>query len=326
MFDYDEVLGILQDFKKMRPKKRKKVIKALFFDHEFIEWLFKPKKVPNLNTLVTDIYAEFTKPIAMEAMVDAIKEEGYHEFTRSHATFLFTVANIAIQGNNESLDEISDKKKRGTLSSREIRDRVDRIDDANDIIADLLKVTKKIIKRDANKLARESRLPKYVCMTALHSVPEPEYIDRYKIGYYLNPLLNSIYSDVEANGGFERNVRWEPFFRALFGKENVVEAATFILLEGVHRVDKYKNSDDVRECWDSLTTFALRELNDSPQRIRQQMIELYIKRIDKMFANRSFDLRVDLLDLSEKMFPELVETVGKYADKIVGIISRGQKK
>lgn len=326
MFDYDSALYLLQDFDRMRPKKRKKIIKSLFYDDDFIKWLFQPKKVPNLNSLVTDMYVEFTKPVVMEAMIDAVKEEGYHEFTRSHATFMFSVANIAIQGNNETLDEISSKKKNGTLSPREIRERIERVDDSNDVVADLLKIAKKIIKRDATRLSKETRLPMYVCITALHSVPESKYVDRYKIGFYLNNLLNSIYSDVEANGDFQKHVRWRAFFREIFGEENVVEAATFILLEGVHRVDKYQNSDDVRECWDSLTTFALRDLNDAPSQIRQHMIELYIKRIDKMFANRSFDLRVNLLDLSKRLFPELSETVDKYADKISEILHRNISK
>jgi hypothetical protein len=104
-----------------------------------------------------------------------------------------------------------------------------------------------------------------------------------------------------------------------------VDVATFVLLEGVHRIDKYRNSEDVRECWDSLTTFALKELNDSPEQVRQQMIELYIKRIDRMFSNKAFDLRVNLTDLDEDSFPKLVKTVDKYADKIVSILSRGSK-
>lgn len=323
MFDYEEVLDILQDFKRMRPKKRRKVIKALFFDDDFIKWLFQPEKVANLNTIVTDMYAEFTKPIVMEAMVGAVREEGPYEFTRSHATFMFSVANIAIQGSNEMVEEISKKKKAGSLSSREIRERLDRVDQTNDVVSDLLKASRKIIKRDASKLSRETRLPKYVCITALHSVPEPIYVDRFKIGFYLNNLLNSIYSDVEANGDFENHVRWRQFFKNVFGEDNVVEAATFILLEGVHRVERYQNSDDVRTCWDSLTSFALRELNDAPKQLRQQMIELYVKRIDKMFANRSFDLRVNLLDLSKRLFPELADTVDKYAEKIEQIINRG---
>lgn len=322
MFDYDKTLSILQDFKHISSKKQKKLIKGLLYDDTFIEWLFQPKQVPNLKETVSAMYAQFTKPMVMEAIVEAIKDEGYHEFTRSHATFLFSVANIAIQGNNEMLEDINQKKKNDEISGKEARRLSDKIEESNEIIASLLKVAKKIIKRDATALARESHLPKYICMTALHSIPEPKYIDKYKIGFYLNNLFNSIYSEVEENGEFEEGVRWRAFFKDIFGKDNVVEAATFVLLEGVHRIDKYKNSKDVKMCWDSLTSFALKELNDAPQQLRQQMIELYIKRIDKMFANKSFDLRVDLTDISERAFPNLVETIEKYTDKITNILSK----
>ena len=80
----------------------------------------------------------------------------------------------------------------------------------------------------------------------------------------------------------------------------------------------------MRECWDSLTTFALKELNDAPDQIRNQMIELYIKRIDKMFSSKSYDLRVNLLKIDDFSFPKLVDTIDKYADKITAIVSRGK--
>ena len=320
MFDYDDTLEVLQDFKKINPKKRRKVIESLFFDDTFIEWLFQPKKVPNLNELVSAMYEEFTKPVCMQAMIDCVKSEGYHEFTRSHATFMFSVANIAIQANNELLEETTRQRKNGDISTSEAKRVANRVDDINETIAKLLKVSRKIIKRDASILARESRLPKYICMTALTSVPEPQYVDRYKIGFYLNNLFNTIYSEVEQNGEFSSRVKWHVFFKEIFGKDNVVEAATFVLLEGVHRIDKYRNSDDVKACWDSLTGFALKELNDAPVTLRNQMIELYIKRISKMFTNKSYDLRVNLLDISEDLFPKLVDTVSKYSDKIMDIL------
>ena len=322
MFDYDKTLDKLKDFKHISPKKRRKVIKNLFYNEDFISWLFQPEKVPNLTEMVSDMYAEFTKPVCMKAMIDAVKEEGYYEFTRSHATFMYSVANIAIQGNNEMLNEIAKEKKEGNISRSEANRVADRIDDANEIIASLLKVSKKIIKRDAIRLSRSCRLPRYITIAALTSVPEPKYVDRFKIGFYLNNLFNTIYSDVEANGEFERGVKWRVFFKEVFGSDNVVEAATFVLLEGVHRIDRYKNSEDVKECWDTLTSFALKELNDAPNQIRQQMIELYIKRIDKMFKNRSFDLRVDLTELNKNKFPDLFKTVEKYTDKIVSILKK----
>lgn len=325
MFDYDRALDTLQEFKKIAPKKRRKLIRNLFYDDTFIEWLFQPKNVSNLNEMVTALYTEFTKPIVMEAIIDTVKQEGYSNFTRSHATFIYSVANIAIEGNNEMLEKISKQKKDGDISLKEARRLAERIDESNDIIADLLKVGKKIIKRDATRLAREANLPKYITLTAFTSVPEPQYIDRFKVGKYLNILFNTIYSEVEENGEFESGVRWNLFFKEIFGKDNVVEVATFILLEGVHRIDKYKNNQDVRICWDSLTSFALRTLNEAPNAIREQMIELYIKRIAKMFSNRSFDLRVDLLDISESAFPNLVQTIEKYADKITSILTKGKE-
>ena len=324
MFDYDKTLEKLEDFKKINPGKRKKIILKLFNDDTFIEWLFQPQKVPNLNEMVSALYAEFTKPVVMQAIIDAVKEEGYHEFTRSHATFITSVANIAIQGNNEMLEDITRQKKEGEISNKEARRLYENIDNINETIVSLMKVGKKIIKRDATQLAKETRLPRYVTITALTNVPEAQYVDKFKIGLYLNQLFNIIYSEVEQNGEFESNVRWRAFFKELFGKDNVVEVATFILLEGVSRFDKYKNNDDVRTCWDSLTMFALRELNGAPNALRDQMIELYIKRISKMFSNKSYDLRVDMLDLNKNLFPNLAETVSKYADKISKIIN-GEK-
>ena len=320
MFDYDKTLDVLRDFKRMNPKKRRKIMTALFYDDTFMEWLFQPKSVPNLTEMVTDMYSEFTKPMVMQAMIDAVKEEGYSEFTRSHATFMFSVANIAIQSNNEMIQEITAKKKEGEYSSKECRRLIDKIDESNEIISKLLKVSRKIVKRDAIRLSRDSRLPRYIGMSALTSIPETRYIDNFKVPVYMNTLTNTIYSEVNRNGEFDKGVKWRTFFKEVFGKDNIAEVATYILLEGVHRIDKYDNSSDVRDCWNSLTSFALRELDEIPTQLRNQMVELYIKKIDKMFKNNSIDLRVDMLNIDEDTFPNLAKTIDKYADKISAIL------
>lgn len=324
MFDYDEVLENLQDFNKLNPKKRRKMIRKLFFDESFIKWLYQPEKVANLTELVSDLYEEFTKKIVMDAIIDVVKEEGYYEFNNSHATFIFSIANIAIESNNDALKEAHQQKKDGEISARDYKTIVSRVEEINESVAKLIKLARKIVKRKASEIARESNLPKYIAVAALTTVPEPKYVNRYQIGIYLNSLFNTIYSDVNENGEFDKNVRWRTFFKEIFGKDNVIEVATFILLEGVHRIDRYANSKDVRVCWDSLTSFALKELNDAPNALREQMIELYIKRIDKMFNNKSVDLRVDLTDLNERVFPNLVKTIERYTDKICDILSRGK--
>lgn len=325
MFDHEEIMDILIGFKRLTRKKRRKFFVTLLDDRDFIKWLFQPEKVPNLTEIVANLYREFTRPMVMESMIDAIEYEGYSAFNRSHATFLMTVCNLAIERNNEALKELDKMKKDRSIEREKIRDINDKIDESNNMIAKLLKRVRKIVKREAFQLAKDARLPRYITVAAMSSIPEAKYIDRYKIGYYLNNLFNTVYSDVEENGNFERNVKWRIFFEDLFGRDNVVEVATFILLEGVHRIDKYKNSSDVHECWDSLTDFALSELNKAPDALRDQMIELYIKRIDKMFSNRAFDLRTNLLKLDKYIFPKLAKTIDKYADKIIGILKRGRE-
>jgi hypothetical protein len=62
MFDYERTLSTLQDFGDLGEKKQYKFLRNLFFDETFIEWLFQPKQVPNLNEMVSSLYVEFTRP------------------------------------------------------------------------------------------------------------------------------------------------------------------------------------------------------------------------------------------------------------------------
>lgn len=329
MFDYDYTLESLSKIDGMKNKKRVKFLKNLFLDEEFVKWLFQPNQQAtssqNLMTQVNDLYAVLTKPKVIKAINEMIEEVGYEEFNRSHATFIYTLANIAIESNAANVNEAARRKKEGSLNNKEVKDFNENIEKYNKYISELVRSAKQIVKKDAKNLSKDTNIPKFICYTAFYSVPQSKYIDKFKIGYYLNNLLNSVYADVSTYNEFDRKIiKWRPFFKEIFGKDNVVEAATFILLEGVHRIDKYKNSDAVKDCWDSLTEFALQELNDAPDSLRSQMLELYIKRIDKMFANKSFDLRVDLLSINDTIFPKLNTTINRYSDKISDILKRGK--
>lgn len=323
MFDYEKIMDFLESTEKMSPKKARSKMLRMMENEDFFHWLFHPAPNPRLNDMVTDLYVQLTRPINIRYMIEMLERESFRDFNRSQATFLFSICNIAIASNNEKIDEIKRKRKKDEISGREASRLMDKVEKTNRDITRLLKLTKKIVKPDAKKLSRYTKLPLYTCMTALYSVPETKYVDRVRIGYYLNTLLNDIYSEVEENGEFGRRVYWRDFFKEIFGKNNTVEVATFILLEGVHRIEKYRDSDAVKDCWNSLTNFALKELNDSPEQIRQQMLELYIKRIDQMFANKSYDLRVNLLnDDLEFSFPNVFRTVKKYYNKIKEILDR----
>ena len=322
MFKYKKTLDVLQDIPRMSSKQRRRVMTELLYDEDFMKWLFQPDDIPNLTEVVTAYYTELTRHVTMKAIIDAIEYEGHREFDRSTATFLTSIANIAINNNNDLLEEVDEARRSGDLSKSQTRDVVDKVENVNITIAKLLKTARRIIKKKALVLAKESRLPKYITISAYTSVPDPKYVDTFKIGYYLNNLLSTIYSEVDENGDFERNPKWRAFFKEIFGKNNLADVATFILLEGVHRIDQYENSEDVHLCWNSLTNFALEELDESPAGLRNQMLDLYIKRLDRMFSNRAFDLRVDLRDLDSDLYPRLAETLGKYVGKIASIIKR----
>lgn len=323
MAEIERIVEILHDFKHLSRKKRRKFMTNLMYDKDFIKWLFQPEKAPNLYQIVEDLYKELTKLHALEAILEMIEYEGYSEFNRSHATFLTTVCNLAIDNNDAEMKEYEKAKKDPTIHRMKLRGWAENIDRSNLIIAKILKRIRKIVKKNATVTAKAARLPRYITIAAYESVPEPKYVDRNRIGFYMNNLMTTIYSDVEENGEFMEDVRWRPFFEHVFGKENVVECATFILLEGVHRIDRYRNSHDVMDCWDTLTEFALSELNNAPDNTRDQMVELYIKRLDKMFVNKSFDLRTNLLDAPKVVWPKLWKTVQKYAKKLGEVINRG---
>lgn len=322
MYDYKSVIDLLGGYDYMNRKKRRKILTELFFDEDFIKWLFQPENFKNIASVISEMYSYLIRPEWMQAMCEMIDMEGYESFNRSHAVFFAAIRNIATEDSNERHKALDRGLRDRTFGKREQMLELDFINRRNRYIKKLHKRLLRIVKRQARRLARESRLPEYITTAALTIVPEPKYVDKNKIAYYLGTTLNTIYSDVEENGDFSRNPKWETFFAEIFGDKAVVEVATCILVEGVDRIDHYRNSRDVKECWDSLTQFALEALDESSDQVRTQMIELYIKRIDKMFQNKTPDLRVDLTRVNMDMFPDLMRTVDKYRDRILDIIHK----
>ena len=113
MTDIENIIGIFHahTLKHLSRKRRRKVLTDLMFDKEFIKWLFQPEKTANLSQQVEDLYEELIKPYTMESLIDVIEYEGYSEFNRSHATFITTICNIAIDRNNEELKTYDKAKK-----------------------------------------------------------------------------------------------------------------------------------------------------------------------------------------------------------------------
>lgn len=331
MFEFERVVEKLEDFKNLSERKQEKLLKKLLSDDEFTEWLFDSSKdksnKPVTAKQVDRLYSALTKPRVLIALVNVIKDEGYDSFKRSHATFLYSICNFAIEVNNQRIEMISEDVSNGDLSKRDAKEAKAKLEKYSEIIADLLKCARKIVKQDAKQLSRETNLSRDLCQNAFWHVPDIEYVPAFKVGFYLNGLLNIIYDDAAEYGFGRKTPNWRTFFKTIFGKRNLPSAATFILLEGVNRIDKYKDLDSidaVKDCWDSLTEFALKVLDEQPDEVRSQMVELYIKRVEKMFSNNSYDLRVNILSLP-RQFKKLISTVSNYKDKLVAILNPDKK-
>lgn len=303
-------------------------------DQAFLKAIFRPTPgkdatKEDLRAIITQVYDAASKRSSVAAIAEAISDYGYNGMTRSSAVFLVSLVNLGMVTIDTKATDIGRARDHDEVSQREYQRVIAKLDDYQEDLNTILKYARRIVKGKARELSARTGLPKEICISALFTVPGKAYLDQYKIGFYLQALLSNLYGYVNLTAneawafrGFD-NIDWATFFTAVFGRERVPDVASLILLEGVSRIDNYENHDIVKECWDAITQFALKALNKAPVSIREQMIELYLKRINKMLADHSIDLRVDLRMLDNFRFANLAATVEKYRKKIDEILGTG---
>lgn len=333
MYDRDDLAvleraqELFEDASRSPGEKLERKLRSLVADERFLKAMFKPDtaKVPKetINAAIARIYDVASKRSAIATLAEAISDYGYMDMGRASATFLVSLVNLGMATIDEKATDLGREKDHDEVSDREYNRQMAKLDSYQEDLHRLLKYAKRIVRNKARDLAEISNLPRNICTSALFSVPGVEYVDTYKVGFYLKTVLSNIYGYVniapEEFDDFDE-VRWREFFRAIFGKNRLPDVASLILLEGVERIQNYDNYRDVRACWDSITQFALKTLNGAPESIRDQMIQLYLKRLNKMLANHDVDLRVDLRMIDDFRFDKLAETVTKYKAKIDSIM------
>ena len=308
-------------------------------DKDFMTMLYNPTALnldpAELRDPTMEMYAKLNRPRVLKILTDAIMYEGYDRFDRNTAAWLHTIALGGIKAVKDRTRRLEDDIVDDRLTRREIEEEKETIAKLSNCISKVIHTAMKIVKSRAKVVARQTGLSRDLVQAVLIIVPEPDMINVYQVGHYTSQVLTTIYSNTEGLtstsysdpvyfNDFSRrpsDIDWEPLFEELFGEKNVVEAATFILLEGMNKLDAYKNPK-VKDIWDSITKFALSQLDKVPRMIQNQMLDLYLKRITKMFRNKTFDLRVDLRQLDKYDLPHLVETIkdGGYDKKISEII------
>lgn len=319
MFDYEKCIRKLNDFGKLSKSKQQNLIEDMLTNRTFAEFLFKEKLTDPQGTM-EKFYTALVRPSVLKALVNYVEDEGYDEFNRTHATFFYSICSVALDVNNDREQERVKKRRDGQISNREFQELGDKIEQYTKLVNRLFKACKKIVKSEAEELAEDANLPTYITKMALYNVPSPSMIARERIGKFLNILMAEIYEKVQEKQYSVSGVDWKVFFKELFGKDNLAEVATFLLLEKHSRLTKF-NDEYVNECWESLTEFALTQINNAPEQLRDKMVELYLKRIDSMFRNGKFELRVDLSSIPKLgSYPKLAETIDKYIDRLEAIL------
>lgn len=333
----DNFLEFLRNSKRYSDRERRKVMKKYLASPELYREIFTPENSVDVVEKLQEMTERISRKRALKDIASIIQDERYEKFQgsyrsdseerflafRSFVSVVYSTTNIAAAAINEDGKEYARKSSDGA-SRRELIELKDSISSHTAALEQCVEALNKLVKKEVKHLSKKTGVPKELCRIAICSTPG--FMTKAQISNYLNILLGTIYNTVDNNPQlYDRytidDIEWDPFFSYLYGKDNVVDVAVFITLEGVNRIEKYRH-DEVKYCWDSLTMFALDTLERCPSTIKDTMMGKYLEVISTMFANGAKDLRVNLLTLDDREYPSLVKIVGKYANKINDIVDQ----
>lgn len=306
---------------------RKKLLQTITTD-EFLMAMFKPSLVKDkaeIQTRIGQIWDLLSKKSVVNALAEGIDDYGVYSMRRETAVLLTTVVNLSMSSIDSSATELGRAHDHGEISDREYDRSMERLNNYQTNIKRLVKYARRVVKRSAKNLAAETGLPKDVCAMGLMTAPGPHFVDSYRLGFYLKSIMSNLYGYINANPedfqySFD-DINWKRFFGDIFGKQRLPDIASLLLLDGVESIDRFTNAyHEVRACWSSVNEFALKTLNNCSETVRDQMLELYLKRVKKLLANHNINLTIDLRAIDDLRFDKLADTVKKYRSKIDDIL------
>lgn len=333
MLDYDKIIKKLGNFDELSKKKREKLFDSIFISDDYRNWFYSmgdtSQNPPMTKAMIEKLFGTLANPKYLKRVTKYVNNKTSEDFDHTACTIAFLIIDQAVDASNKANREIAEGYKNGELQSKDAREYKEKSDKYNELVSDLMDALKEKAKDEVKDICRKTNLPRGLVYTTYFQIPARKYVQKYKTPMYMNQLLQEIYKWTGMNGIEDTSsIRWGSYFGTLFGNELVPSVALAILLEGVRRIDDYRNFEhfeDVREIWDSLTNFAMTELDKAPENVRRQMMDLYIKRINKLFHNGNGPrLRVDMLSIPNS-FHNLANTVSQYAGRISAITKANSK-
>ena len=331
-FKYDKVIDKLERFADLSKEKQLKLLHKILTDEECLAWQFDPGRnhQPYTTEMVSKFYRLLAYPMPLRAFSKLLDKYGKHDSTRSSVAVLNAVLSFAMKAANEMTESYKDAldESGNNAETKEMRAKISKYSERMD---GLKEVIQKLVKPYLKSMADDTGLSKDMVFRVLMSAPESKYITKQRIAPTTVNLLGELYSEASMTGfpNHGAGVKWRPLFKEIFGVENIPSVAISILLEGRHHVDQYRNSENltaVRDCWDSLTNYALNELERCPDEVRKQMLELYIKKAENLIGRRNgrpIDLRVNLTRLPRE-FSNIARTVELYRKNFDSIFSNAR--
>ena len=327
---YEKAISKLEKFTELNKEKQVKLLKKILTDDEMLKWQFDPgqNKQPYTGEMFNKLYKAMAMPAALKSYEPMLNRYGKETFTRSSIVILHTVLTYALEIHNSMIESYKNEVS-ATGANKETKDMKNRVEKYAEHLDSLKGVIQKLVKPWLKSQYSDTGLSRDIIFKALMVAPEVKYIPQQRITSTTVHLLEEIYSEANISGFPAKGsgVHWKPLFKTIFGVENIPSVAVSILLEGAHHIDKYRESDNlicVRDCWDSLTKFALNELEECPDKVRSQMIELYLKKAENLINRRNgrpTDLRVNLTRLPNE-FRNIIRTVDFYKNQFDSIAGK----
>ena len=323
MFNYEKVVKKLKNFGELSKKKQSKLLTRIFIEDEFRDWYFNTNGDGTVSSpMIHELFEALADPAVLRKLTDFIDPQ---TMDRTSMNLVFMAAAQATEQLNGCTNSVIESRRSGDISDSDAKKFKQQIEHYQGIVAELLDALRHSMKGEVNDLANRTNLPKSIIFATMTMVPGRKYIPKFKVHNYVNLILPEIYSAFSHRADVEgASIKWGSYFGNFFGSEMTTSAAISILTEGVKHIDQYRDSanfDSVCTVWDSLTNFALSELDRAPENVRRQMMDIYVKRIDRMFRRGNGQrLRVDMLNLPAQ-YRNLSETVRKYADSISRIVN-----
>lgn len=332
MFEYDKVFKKLKELDQLPKKKRKKVLNAIFSD-DFKDWFYgtsdksngNRNDPPNMNTMIESIVNELAHPNHIKLITKFIEGKNYDEFDHTDSCIGYVIIEAAIKMLNSTKEELNSGMKNGDIGSKSARKYKDKIESYNEEIKNLVSAIQDKSHPFVKKLSKSTNLSKEFVMATHFLIPSPKYILKHRINFMMEGLLKEIYRFTGMHGiEYASSINWHNYFAALFGDNLTASTALSVVMEGVRRIDAYRDLphfDSVREVWDSLTKYGMKELDNAPENVRRQMLDIYMKRAERIYRNGDARLRVDFLNIPAE-YDNLNKSMEYYTDKLAKIMRR----